>query len=144
MPSMLSAIFPPPPPLTAASLPSLDQKVYIVTGAASGVGFQLAKILYSKGATVYVAARSTTRCDEAIRKIEAQTKAENKGGKLKGRLEAMVIDLADLRTVKPATEVFLGKESRLDVLFHNAGVMTPPAGSKDKQVSIVQIYTRKG
>jgi len=49
-------------------------------------------------------------------------------------LESMVVDLADLGTVKGAVDEFLGRESRLDVLVHNAGVMQPPAGSKDKQV----------
>jgi hypothetical protein len=29
----------------------------------------------------------------------------------------------------------LAREERLDVLIHNAAVMTPPAGSKDKLVS---------
>lgn len=46
----------------------------------------------------------------------------------------MVVDLADLGTVKGAVDEFLGREDRLDVLVHNAGVMTPPAGSKDKLV----------
>lgn len=45
-----------------------------------------------------------------------------------------MIDLSDLATVKPAAEAFLASESRLDVLVHNAAVMTPPAGSKDKMV----------
>lgn len=79
---------------------------------------------------MYIAARSTTRCQGAIDRIKNQVK----GGKV-GRLESMVVDLADLATVKPAAQAFLEKEQRLDVLFHNAGVMTPPAGSKDKLVS---------
>jgi retinol dehydrogenase-12 len=130
MVSAFSAIFPPSPTFIDANLPSLDGKVYIVTGAASGVGFELAKILYAAGGTVYIAARSSSRCTEAIEKIKAQVK----GGK-EGRLESMVVDLADLSTVRAAVEGFLGRETRLDVLFHNAGVMTPPAGSKDKLVS---------
>jgi retinol dehydrogenase-12 len=46
----------------------------------------------------------------------------------------MVVDLADLQTVKPAVESFLAREHRLDVLVHNAAVMSPPSGSKDKLV----------
>jgi retinol dehydrogenase-12 len=130
MPSTFSAIFPPAPTFTDKDLPSLTGKVYIVTGAASGVGFELAKILYAAGGSVYIAARSTSRCEGAIEKIKSQTKGE----KISGRLESMVVDLADLRTVKGAVDEFLRRETRLDVLVHNAGVMTPPTGSKDKLV----------
>lgn len=130
MPSTLSAIFPPAPTFTDNDLPSLTGKVYIVTGAASGVGFELAKILYIAGGTVYIAARSKSRCEGAIDKIKTQTSCAKSAGKL----ESMVIDLADLRTVKGAVDEFLRRETRLDVLVHNAGVMTPPAGSKDKLV----------
>lgn len=124
---MLNLLFPPAPTFTHSHLPSLAGKVYIVTGAASGVGCELAKPLHGKGATVYIAARSEARCSEGIAKVRAA------GGD--GQLESMVIDLADLKTVKPAVERFLKNEDRLDVLFNNAGVMMPPAGSKSKDVS---------
>ncbi|KAG0646559.1 Short-chain dehydrogenase reductase [Hyphodiscus hymeniophilus] len=129
MPSLFSAIFPPPPTFTEKDLQSLAGKVFIVTGAASGVGFELAKILYGAGGTVYIAARSTSRCEGAIQKIK------NQAGNSKpvGRLESIVVDLADLASVKDAANEFLRRETRLDVLVHNAGVMMPPAGSKGKQ-----------
>jgi NAD(P)-dependent dehydrogenase (short-subunit alcohol dehydrogenase family) len=126
-------MFPPAPTFTDASLPSLAGKVYIVTGAASGVGFELAKILYLAGGTVYVAARSKSRCEGGISKILDHTSGAGKGKK--GKLESMVVDLSDLKSVKPAVDAFLKKEVRLDVLVHNAAVMTPPEGSKDKLVS---------
>jgi len=126
MPSAFSTVFPPPPKFTDA-LPSLVGKVYIITGAASGVGFELSKILYAAGGTVYIAARSVSRCNGAVEKI----KTELGNRKTLGRLETMVINLADLGSIKEPVEEFLRKETRLDVLVHNAGVMTPPAGSKD-------------
>ncbi len=91
---------------------------------------------------MYIAARSTSRCEGAIQKLLEQTEdiAIRKGRKGKGKLESMVIDLADLGTVKPAVESFLEKEERLDVLVHNAAVMTPPAGSKDKMVSLMKSF----
>lgn len=83
---------------------------------------------------MYIAARSASYCEGAIEKILSQTEHAGKGrsGKGRGKLESMVIDLADLGTVKGAVKSFLEKEDRLDVLVHNAGVMMPPVGSKDK------------
>lgn len=45
------------------------------------------------------------------------------------------LDLADLKSIPKAAQEFLSKEDRLDVLVHNAGLMTPPAGSKTELVS---------
>jgi retinol dehydrogenase-12 len=104
-------------------------QVFIITGAASGVGFELAKILYLRNGAVYIAARSSKRADDAIKRIQIDLPVS------KGRLIPLVIDLADLATIKPAVEQFLKQESRLDVLVHNAGVMEPPIGSKTKLVS---------
>lgn len=94
-----------------------------MTGATSGIGLELAKILYSRNATVYVAARSSTRVDTGIRATQAAHPSS------KGRLASFVIDLADLETVKPAATRFLEK---LHVLVHNAGATSwePDKASK--------------
>lgn len=123
-------MFPPAPTFTDKDLPLLVDKVFLVTGAASGVGFELAKILYAAGGTVYIAARSVSRCQGAIEKIKARTRLS----KTEGRLKSMVVDLADLAAVKSAVEEFLRQETRLDLLVNNAAVMIPPTGSKSKQV----------
>lgn len=140
-PSALSQTFPPAPTFLPKNLTSLTGKVFIVTGAASGVGYELAKILYTAGGSVYIGARSSTRCLDAIENIKAAVAAEGagrdngkKGNRAGGKLSSLVIDLADLSTVKNAAVNFLAVETRLDSLIHNAGVMQPPAGSKDKQV----------
>ncbi|KAG9234760.1 putative short-chain dehydrogenase [Amylocarpus encephaloides] len=127
--STLSAFFPPPPTFTDKNLPSLIGKVYIVTGGASGVGHEVVKMLYRAGGTVYIAARSEKRCQGAIDKMKGEFAKTFE--KVEGQLKSMVIDLSDLRTIKPAAEKFLSDTDRLDVLVHNAAVMTPPSGSKD-------------
>jgi retinol dehydrogenase-12 len=77
--------------------------------------------------------KETTRCREGGDKVLKETMT-------KGVLRTMVIDLSDLRTIKPAVEKFLAVESRLDVLFHNAAVMSAPKGSKDKSVSSSDVW----
>lgn len=128
-------LFPPSPTFTETSVPSLSSKVYIITGATSGVGLELAKILYSRSATVYVAARSSTKISTAIETVKSAFP------KSTGRLEALCIDLSDLDTIKPAAQAFQRQEARLDGLVLNAGVMTPPEGSKTRQGHELQMGT---
>ncbi|KAL8722883.1 MAG: hypothetical protein Q9225_000716 [Loekoesia sp. 1 TL-2023] len=125
MPSSFSQAFPPAPIFTEKKVGNLEGKVFLVTGAASGVGFELARLLFSRGGTVYIAARSKEKVDRAIKTI-SQARSS------KGHLHPLLLDLADFPTIKPAVNEFLAKENRLDVLVHNAGLMTPPAGSKNK------------
>jgi len=51
------------------------------------------------------------------------------------------VDLSDFKTIKPAVQEFMSKESRLDVLTNNAGVMMPPKDSKDAQGHELQMGT---
>ena len=50
-----------------------------------------------------------------------------------GQLEYVHLDLSDLGTIKRSAHYFLEKESRLNVLWNNAGVMVPEQGSKTAQ-----------
>lgn len=52
---------------------SLDGKVYIVTGANTGLGFETTKSLVARGATVIMACRSEDRANEAVLKIRQTT-----------------------------------------------------------------------
>lgn len=102
-------------------------QVYIVTGANTGVGKELAQILYAKHAKVYVAARSEEKAKAAIESIKASSPDS------KGALALLHLDLADLTTIKKSATDFLSQETKVHVLFNNAGVMTPPQGSKSAQ-----------
>lgn len=124
-------LFPPSPHFTEAQTPSLAGKVFIVTGGNSGVGLELAKILYSKGGHVYVAGRSAARIATAIEAIKAEV--AKTAGSTPGKLSSLTVDLGDLSTVAPCVSDFLARESRLDVLFNNAGVSRQPPGSVTAQ-----------
>lgn len=135
MGNQFSQAFPPTPQFTESSLPSLTGKVYIVTGSSAGVGKELARLLYSLNATVYIAARSASRSNAAIAWIKSQHPSSS------GKLVFLKLDLNDLDGIKPSVEEFLEKEGRLDVLFNNAGVMIPPQGSRTKQRFELQLGT---
>ncbi|TAQ85334.1 hypothetical protein B7494_g6342 [Chlorociboria aeruginascens] len=135
MGNQYSQMFPPQPTFTEKTLSDQTGKVFIVTGASSGVGRELAQILYSRNAKVYIAARSAERAEAAIQSIKTTFPEST------GELVYLHLDLDDLTTIKTSAEEFLGKEQRLDVLWNNAGVMVPPQGSKTKQGYELQLGT---
>ena len=113
-------------------------QVFVITGANSGVGFELAKILYTANAKVYLAGRSEKRVLEAIRLIRDEIPLSQ------GNLVWLPLDLSDLASVKMAAEEFLSKEERLDILWNNAGVMCTPTTDKSEQVTPPDSVCLKG
>ena len=130
-----SQFFPLRPTLTEANLASQKGKVFIVTGGASGVGFELCAILYQAGGKVFLAGRSEANAQSAILKIKAMHTTSP------GELVFLSLSLDDLNTIKPAVEAFTATESKLDVLFNNAGVSLPPRGSVSPQGHELQMAT---
>ncbi|KAI1076701.1 NAD(P)-binding protein [Whalleya microplaca] len=82
------------------------------------VGKEVARILYSKNAKVYMAARSEPKVNAAMGDIKEAHPTS------KGTLTFVHLDLNDLSTIKASAEKFLSLESKLHVLFNNAGVQT--------------------
>lgn len=78
---------------------------------------------------MYIAGRSEQRVTEAIEGVCAAIPDS------KGSLIWLPLDLADLRSIKGAVDNFLTKETRLDVLWNNAGIMFPSETVKSEQVS---------
>jgi NAD(P)-dependent dehydrogenase (short-subunit alcohol dehydrogenase family) len=97
-----------------------DQKgnVAIVTGSSSGLGYETAKVLADKNATVIVAVRNEVKGNAAVEKI----KVENPNADI----QVMLVDLANLESVHKFAENFKKNFKKLDLLINNAGVMTPP------------------
>lgn len=108
---------------------------FVVTLAAAGIGLELAKMLYAKNGVVYIATRSRDKIDRAIQNIKTSHPSS------RGKIESLVLDLADLTSIKPAVVKFLSNEQRLDVLFHNAGIMLTPVDAKSAQNHELQLAT---
>jgi NAD(P)-dependent dehydrogenase (short-subunit alcohol dehydrogenase family) len=129
------SVFVPEPKLTEKTLPDQTGRVSIITGGYAGVGLELSKMIYGKNGTVYIAGRSAEKAEKAIAAIKEANPSSA------GKVEFLKVDLSDLTSIKPAVESFTSKESKLDVLINNAGVMFPPAGEKDKHGHDLQIGT---
>lgn len=105
----------------------IGNQVTIVTGSNVGLGKEIAQILYSKNAKVYMLARSEEKTNAAIASIKAANPNSS------GELIHLHLDLADLPTIKTTADAFHARESSLHLLFNNAGVAFPASGSKTKQ-----------
>lgn len=130
-----SQIFPPAPHFTIAQVEPQDGKVFLVTGGYSGIGRELARMLYSKHARVYIAGRSAERAQQAIDDINATEPAS------RGTLEFLHLELDDLSSIKASVEAFKARESKLHILWNNAGVSQPPLDSVSKQGIELQLAT---
>lgn len=104
----------------AERLSDQTDRVAIVTGANSGIGFETARVLASKGATTVMACRNLQKAGPKADEILAAHPDAN--------VEVMELDLADLESVRRFAESFRAKHSRLDLLINNAGIMVPPYG----------------
>lgn len=124
--------FPGKPTFLEKDYPPLDNKVVIVTGGNGGVGYEVVKSLAgSTNAKIYIFSRNEEKAKQAIEKVKLEVAQEYL--KSVESINFIKVDFADLTTIKPAVDQFLKQEERLDIIIHNAGVMTPPRNSKTKQ-----------
>ena len=102
---------------TDQDVPAQNGRVFLVTGANSGIGYETARVLAGKGARVLMGCRSKTRAAAAIAKIREEFPQAD--------LAYIPLDLGDLESIRDAAAL-VGQERRLDVLVNNAGIMMPP------------------
>jgi NAD(P)-dependent dehydrogenase (short-subunit alcohol dehydrogenase family) len=102
---------------TEANVPNQTGKTFIVTGANTGVGFEIARVLAARGGRVLLGCREQARAQDAIGRIKQITPNTD--------LVWLPLDLGDLDSVRTAAEI-AAKEPRIDALINNAGVMNPP------------------
>jgi len=103
---------------TKANIPNLEKKLAVITGGSSGIGFEAAKGLASKGAKVILAVRNLDKGEIARKSIKEEFPFAD--------VELMRLDLSDLRSIKEFAHKFLEKYANLDLLINNAGVFCPP------------------
>ncbi len=87
-------------------------KICVVTGANSGIGYALSEELLNRGATVYMAGRDLKKVAQAAGQLAMH----------KDRVRTLVVDVANQQQVQKAIEGTAAEAGRLDMLFNNAGV----------------------
>lgn len=88
---------------------SFEGKTAIVTGAASGIGREIARRMASEGARVLVTDLPGTGAEAVAAEIGAGA-------------EAMAVDVSRREEIQAAIDRVVAEHSRLDFIFNNAGV----------------------
>jgi retinol dehydrogenase-12 len=96
---------------------------YLVTGTNTGIGRATAEALAAKGSRVILAARSHEKTMPVVHELRARFP--------NAELEFLLIDLADLSSVKAAASSVIASGRPLDVLINNAGVAGAMGRTKD-------------
>jgi NAD(P)-dependent dehydrogenase (short-subunit alcohol dehydrogenase family) len=105
---------------TENDIPDQTGRLAIVTGANSGIGFETARALATKGARVILACRSEGKGNDAVARLKNAAPAAD------ARFETL--DLGSLSSVAAFAARIRADESAIDLLINNAGVMAPPLG----------------
>ncbi|MEU6972981.1 oxidoreductase [Kitasatospora aureofaciens] len=103
---------------SAERIPDQTGRVFLVTGANSGLGLVTTRAIARRGGEVVLAVRDEARGRRAVAEITADLP--------RARLEVRRIDLADLDSVRAFAEQLRSDGVRPDVLVNNAGVLAPP------------------
>lgn len=89
----------------------LADKIAVVTGAASGIGFETAMLFADEGALVIVADRN----EDAAEAVAADLRRAG------GKAEAALVDVAEEAQVKALLDGVAERHGKLDILVNNAG-----------------------
>ena len=95
-----------------------DERIFLITGANSGLGYETSKFLLGKGATVIMCCRDLLKGERAKEKLLKFNHS--------GKIELAELDLADLENIEKLANFIKDKFSFIDVLINNAGIMAPP------------------
>ena len=98
---------------TTADIPDQTGRIAVVTGANTGLGYETAAALATRGAHVVLAVRNVEKGKQAAARIG-------------GDVSVVELDLTSLAAIRTAADELKSRFDHLDLLINNAGVMTTP------------------
>nr|WP_062335067.1 oxidoreductase [Herbidospora sakaeratensis] len=98
-------------PWTASNIPDQTGRTAVVTGANTGLGYETARLLAEKGATVILACRDPEKARRAAARLGSP------------RVRTLHLDLASPASIRSAAGELRGE--RVDLLVNNAGGIRP-------------------
>src|SRR5215469_5897489 len=103
---------------TSDDVPGQQGRLAVITGANTGLGFQTARVLAARGASVVLAVRDTDKGKQAAARIAAAAAGAD--------VTVQRLDLACLESIRAAAGELRARHPAIDLLINNAGVMFPP------------------
>jgi len=119
-------------------VPDQSGKVFVITGANSGIGLEAAVMLVQKKAKVVMCARSVQKGESARARVVKEAKADESNVVL---LTLDVSDLASVREFRAQYEKAMGGPVPIDGLILNAGVMALKTRQESKDGFELQMAT---
>ena len=92
----------------------MNNKIFVITGATSGIGKALALDVAKAGATTVVVARDAERGQAVLKEIKSLAQNSN--------VDLQLCDLSILSSVRNLAEILKSKYEKISVLINNAGV----------------------
>jgi len=99
-------------------VPSQKGRIAIVTGANTGLGFEVALGLVKTDMKVIMACRNRDKAEKAKNDILVKVPGAD--------IEILTVDLTNRSSIHDFAEAYLSEFSQLDLLINNAGIMIPP------------------
>ena len=115
--------------MTVTDIFNVRDKVVLVTGAASGLGLGMAEVLAENGARVIMADINSEGVGRAAENLRVR----------QCRVEPLLLDISDVKSIRPAVDDIVKRYGTLDVAFANAGVSAGPGfGMPEGQIDNVK------
>src|SRR5262252_83059 len=105
---------------TEADVPDQSGRTAVITGGNSGIGFEAARVLATRGARLILGCRDRGKAHDAVTRIRTAAPGTDVG--------VVPLDLASLESVRAAAGQIRSGCEGIDLLINNAGVMMPPYG----------------
>ena len=102
------------------NIPDLSRKSAIITGANSGLGYQIALALATHHCHVILACRNSTKANAARESILAALP--------QAKVSVEILDLSNLRSISHFAFTIKAKYSEINLLINNAGVLNAAPG----------------
>ena len=113
----------------STDIPDQSGKVFLVTGGNTGLGYEAIKQIASHSPQhIYLASRTPSKGQAAVAELQKAYPSVN--------ITFLPLDLASFESVAAAAREFSAKESRLDCLLNNAGIMATPPGKTEEGYEI--------
>ncbi|XP_074597357.1 retinol dehydrogenase 13-like [Brevipalpus obovatus] len=104
---------------------TLEGRTALVTGGNRGIGRQIAKDLYERGARVIIACRKSEYANELYKEFGHNQQQQQQQDSSLHRLKVHQVNFLSLRSVQEFASLIVKQEERLDILINNVGIMGP-------------------